>query len=172
MTDEFDRGRREPVAPARSRFDHELDAIDDTFILSATLVAERLPQLSSAFLAGDQSVMEQAVDLSVRIGERMEEVEDRGLVLLALEAPVARDLRRLVALLRLSSDIDRSAALLKHVCLTLDRFDPRLLPDDLRAQLAELAKHSGDVLMAGIDAWRRQDALAVMEVDDADEAGQ
>lgn len=169
MADAFDPGRLEPVTPSRARFHNELDAIDDTFVAGAVQVGERLPELTAAFLAGNQSVITEAVDLSVRIGERMEEVQDRGFVLLALEAPVARDLRRLVALLRLASDVDRSAALLKHVCATLDRFDPRHLDEDLRQQLSELASRSARVYTAGIDAWRHRDALAVMDVDDADE---
>lgn len=169
MSDAFDQGRPEPVTPVRDRFHNELDAIDDTFVAGAELVGERLPKLTAAFLAGDHAVIAEAVDLSVRIGERMEEVQDRGFVLLALEAPVARDLRRLVALLRLASDVDRSAALLKHVCLTLERFDPRYLGEDLRQQLSELAARSGRVFTSGIDAWRQRDALAVMDVDDADE---
>jgi phosphate transport system protein len=169
MSDAFEPGRPEPVTPARARFHNELDAIDDAFVAGAVQVGERLPELTAAFLAGDQSVMTEAVQLSVGIGERMEEVQDRGFVLLALEAPVAGDLRRLVALLRLASDVDRSAALLKHVCLTLERFDPRYLDEDLRQQLSELATRSGRVYTAGIDAWRHKDALAVMDVDDADE---
>lgn len=168
MTDAFDRGHPEPVSSTRDRFHVELDAIDDTFISAAVRVGERLPPLTSAFLAGDRSVITEAVDLSVRSGELMEEVQDRGFVLLALEAPVSRDLRRLVALLRLASDVDRSAALLKHVCFTLERFDPRLLDEDLRQQVMELAARSGEVFTAGIDAWRHQDALAVLDVDDAD----
>lgn len=169
MSDAFEPGRPEPVTPARTRFRKELDAIDDLFVDGALQVGERLPQLTAAFLVGDQSVVGEAVDLSVRIGERMEEVEDRGFVLLALEAPVARDLRRLVALLRLASNVDRSASLLKHVCLTLERFDPRYLDEGLRQQLSELAARSGRVFTAGIAAWRHRDALAVMDVDDADD---
>lgn len=168
MTDAFDPGRPEPVTPARARFHTELDAIDDAFVTGAWQVGEQLPQLTELFLAGDHSAIAEAVDLSVRIGQRMEAVQDRGFLLLALEAPVSRDLRRLVALLRLASDVDRSAALLKHVCLTLERFDPRSLDEELRQQLSELAARSGQVYTAGIDAWRHRDALAVLDVDDAD----
>lgn len=169
MTDAFDPGRHEPVMPARDRFHAELDAIDETFVAGAVQVGERLTGATAPFLAGDGSLMGEAVDLSIRIGELMEEVQDRGFVLLALEAPVAGDLRRLVALLRLASDVDRSAALLKNVCLTLSRFDPRHLDDELRTRLAELADRSGQVFAAGIRAWQDKDALAVMEVDDLDE---
>lgn len=153
----------------RVDFHNALDALDDAFVSAALEVAQALPRFTGQFLAGNQDVVEDAVTLSVNVGEVVEEIEDGGFVLLARESPVAGDLRRLVALLRLTTDVDRSAALLKHVCLTLDRFDPRFLPEELRTQVAELAERATRVFEAGIDAWRRRDALAVREVDDADE---
>lgn len=151
------------------QFHHQLDGLDDAFTAMALEVARALPRLTAAFLSGDRGAIDEATELAITAGETMEQVEDEGFVLLARQAPVAGDLRRLVALLRLASDVDRSAALLKHACLTLDRFDPRLLSDDLRTHLAELADRSSRVFAAGIAAWRRRDALAVSEVDDADE---
>lgn len=153
----------------RADFHAQLDAMDDAFVQAALSVGESLPRMTTAFLGGDHDVMREAIDLSVRVGDVIEQIEDRGFVLLAREGPVAGDLRRLVALLRLTTDVDRSAALLKHVCLTLERFDPRFLPENLRSQLLELATRATDVFTGGVDAWRRRDALAVSEVDDDDE---
>lgn len=159
----------EREAEVRLDFHERLDGLDDAFVTAAVAVAEALPTFTRRFLHGDHDVIQDAVDLSVRTGEAMERVEDEGFVVLARESPVAGDLRRLVALLRLTTDVDRAAALLKHACLTLEKFDPRFLREDLRAQVAELADRATRVFVAGIDAWRRRDALAVGEVDDADE---
>ena len=159
----------EHEAQVRADFHNALDALDDAFVAQALEVSQALPRLTAGFMSGDHAVMEEAIELSVRTGEVVEHIEDTGFVLLAREAPVAGDLRRLVALLRLTTDVDRSAALLKHACLTLEKFDPRFLPEDLRTQVAELADRATRVFTAGIDAWRRRDALAVSEVDDADE---
>ena len=153
----------------RQSFHAQLDDIDDMFVTCALQVAEALPSLTVRFLNGEHDAVEDAIELSIRIGALVEDIEEQGFVLLALEAPVSSDLRRLVAILRLATDIDRSAALLKHVVLTLERFDPRFLPDEVRAQVAELADRATTVFRMGVDAWRRQDALAVYEVDDADE---
>jgi phosphate transport system protein len=54
------------------------------------------------------------------------------------------------------------------VAESLDRFDPRLLPEDVRELVAELATTSDDVFRRGLDAWRQRDALAVREVDELD----
>lgn len=154
----------------RTEFQASLDAIDDRLVEAAIEVADQLPVLTRAFLGGDADSIATARALAFRIGDACTSVEDDGFVLLAREAPVAGDLRRLVALLRLTTDVDRSAALLRHVSETLDRFDPRFLPDDLRLQLQELSERTTTVFRAGIDAWRRRDALAVTEVDRLDDA--
>lgn len=95
-------------------------------------------------------------------------MEDRGFLLLAREAPVGGDLRRLVAILRLVLAVERSGALLRHAAETVAGLDPAGLPDDLRELLDRLATASADVFRQGIDAWRQRDGLAVHEVDHAD----
>ena len=171
MSDEHDAPNSEPRGRTiRNEFQGALDAIDDKLVAAALEVADQLPVLTTAFLQGDQSSIDAARDLAFRVGDACLQIEDDGFVLLAREAPVAGDLRRLVALLRLTTDVDRSAALLRHVSETLRRFDPRFLPDDLRLQLEEMSQRATGVFRAGIDAWRRRDALAVTEVDQLDDA--
>jgi len=151
-------------------FHTALDQIDDLFVTAGSRVADGVSALSGRFLEGDQSAINEAVRLSIDVGEQCNEVEERAFVILARESPVSGDLRRLVALLRTTTDVDRSASLLKHVLESLDRMDPRMLPASVRTQVAELAARSAEVFAAGMDAWRRGDAQAVLEVDRADEA--
>ncbi len=154
----------------RTAFHAALDDLDDRFVAAGLRVAESLPRLSEAFLLGDVSIIEQSEFMAWEVASECEQIEDDGFVLLAREAPVASDLRRLVALLRMTVDVSRSASLLRHACLTLRQFDPRFLDPPLRAQLEELSRVSTEVFVAGLDAWRRRDALAVNEVDRADDA--
>lgn len=154
----------------RTGFHTALDDLDDRFVTAGLRVAEALPRLSEAFLLGDVTIIEQAEYMAWEVASECERVEDDGFVLLAREAPVASDLRRLVALLRMTVDVSRSASLLRHACLTLRQFDPRFLDPPLRAQLEELSRVATEVFVAGLDAWRRRDALAVTDVDRADDA--
>jgi phosphate transport system protein len=159
----------EPARPVRTEFHRSLDQMDDAFVEAGAIVAESLPRLTRAFLAGNKESIQDARSMAADVQDRCRHVEEAGFVTLAREAPVAGDLRRLVALLRLVVDVDRSAALLKHVSETLDRFDPRDLPEPLREQLTDLGERATDVFRRGLDAWRSKDALAITEVDEADE---
>lgn len=161
--------RRDAEGGPRGAFHRMLEAIDDRFTDTAVAVGEALPRLHRAYLAGDVDCIDDARALAAVTAERMAQVEQAAFVLLAREAPVGGDLRRVVAILRLVHDVERAGALVRHVCETLRRLDPRSLPPDLRRLVDELGTRAAEVYVRGIDAWRRRDALAVTEVDGLDE---
>ena len=168
-------GRSElpPVLPVsrtdlRGEYAAWLDEIDDELTGAALLVAEAMPRITRAVLAADRAVLAEATALGEDVRERCRRVEEQGFVLLAREAPVSGDLRRLVAMLRLVHDAERSGRLMRHVAEGVERLDVRLLPLALRQQLEELADRSLEVYRRGVDAWRQRDALAVHELDRLD----
>ena len=153
----------------RLNFHTALDALDDQFTSAGLRIAEQMPRLVEAFLDGSTEAIAEGRSLAEVVSDECREVEDRGFVLVARHQPVGSDLRRLVAMLRMTVDVDRSAALLRHLIEVLRVIDPRDLPDDVNGQLAELARLAADVYAGGIDAWRAKDGLAVNELDERDE---
>lgn len=152
----------------RSDFHTSLDRLDDDFVSVALLVAESLPRLTREFIRGNKQSIHDAREMAAAVDDQCLAVEEEAFVLLAREAPVSGDLRRIVALLRLVHDVERSASLLRHVSETLDRFDPRELPPGLQEKVSELGDRATDVFRAGVDAWRRRDGLAINEVEQLD----
>jgi phosphate transport system protein len=147
-----------------------LDRIDDELIGGALLVSEAVPRVTRAFLRADRSCIDITQATATEVDERVRHVEQEGFLLLAREAPVAGDLRRLVAILRLVTAVERPAALLRHVAETLDRVDPRTFSIPLQRQADELGSRAGEVYRRGVDAWRTRDGLAVHELTAADSA--
>jgi phosphate transport system protein len=172
MTTEIHRTDLPPITGSAPRLRVEyrqwLDDIDDELVGGGLLVSESLPRVTRAFLAGDQTCIDEVRAMAGEATERCRHVEEQGFLLLAREAPVAGDLRRLVSILRLVFAVERSASLVRHVAETLDRFDPRDLPHDVRQLVEELAGGSAQVFARGLDAWRRRDGLAVYEIDGMD----
>jgi phosphate transport system protein len=159
----------EPARQVRVQYQQWLDDIDDELVGGGLLVSGSLPRVTRAFLAADRACIDEVRAMAGEVTERCRRVEEQGFLLLAREAPVAGDLRRLVSILRLVFAVERSASLLRHVAETLDRVDPRRLPADVRSQVEELAAGSALVFRRGLDAWRRRDGLAVHEVDRLDD---
>lgn len=167
------RGEFPPLLPRdgtelRGAYAAWLDEIDDELTGAALLVAETMPRITRAVMAADRAVLPEASAASADVRDRCRRVEEQGFLLLAREAPVSGDLRRLVAMLRLVHDAERSGRLMRHVAEGVERLDVRLLPLALRQQLEELADRSLEVYRRGVDAWRQRDALAVHEIDRLD----
>ena len=154
----------EDGVPLRSEYALRLSEVEDAFALTALVVLERLPGLVEALLGADRSLAPELREIEADVRRRCAAIEEQCFRLLALEAPVSRDLRRVVSLLRTVHDVERSASLARHLAEAPERLDARFLPEDLQVQLRELAARSVDVLRAGIEAWCRGDALAVHDV--------
>lgn len=158
----------QPKQLIRVEYQERLDGVDDELVGAALVIAEAFPRITRSFLAGDRGCIEDARSMAADLNERCRRVEDEGFLLLAREAPVSGDLRRLVAMLRLVWAVERSAALLRHVAETTERFDARLLPLQVRQQVEELAVRAAEVFRQGVDAWRLRDGLAITELDRRD----
>jgi len=152
----------------RGAYAARLDGIDDELTGGALVVAESMPRITRGFLAADRAVLDEARSLADDVRERCRWVEEQGFILLARESPVSGDLRRLVAMLRLVYDAERSGRLMRHVAEGVEKVDARRLPPAVRQQLEELAHRSSEVFLRGVDAWRQRDALAVHEIDELD----
>lgn len=153
---------------SRAEYQAWLDEVDDELVGGALTVAESMPRICRAFFAGDPIAVDEARAVMSDVRDRCRYVDEQAFLLLAREAPVSGDLRRLMSLVRLVSDLDRAAALLHHVAAAVERLDPRDLPGDLQQQLKELAARSTEVFRRGVDAWRTRDGLAIHELDDLD----
>ncbi|MEX2549620.1 MAG: PhoU domain-containing protein [Nitriliruptoraceae bacterium] len=161
-------GASHAAGTLRGAYATRLDGIDDELTRGALVVAESMPRITRGFLSADQDVLDDARRLADEVRERCRWVEEQGFILLAREAPVSGDLRRLVAMLRLVYDAERSGRLMRHVAEGVEKVDARQLPPALRQQLEELAHRSSEVFLRGVDAWRQRDPHAVYEIDRLD----
>ncbi len=103
------------------------------------------------------------------VQERSWQLEERGHVLLARQAPVGGDLRRLVALLRLTTNVERAVQHTRHVLEVLADLEPTRLPPDLDRSLRAMGERAAALFQAGVDAWDQGDALAVIDLEERDQ---
>jgi phosphate transport system protein len=152
----------------RTEYQAWLDDVDDELVGAALLVVEAMPRALRSLLINEEGIVTEMRSIAADVRERTRYVEQQGFLLLAREAPVSGDLRRLVSLLRLVYDVDRAGRLLQHVASSVERVDVRQLPSEVRTLLEELGTRSIEVFRGGVDAWRQRDGLAIHELDRAD----
>lgn len=137
---------------------------------SAAMMQSASTALLSAELDGCERV---AFDLKrlTRLGNA---VHDRAYALLALQAPVARDLRTVVAALHIAADADRMGALSAHVARTARRRHPEHavpleehdLFSDMGAAAVELAALAQSAVATGDPATAREVCASDERIDE------
>ena len=87
------------MVEVRQRFHDELGAIEQEVLAEGELVERAIARAVEALVTGDQTLATQVIAEDDAVDEHYLSVERRILGVLALQTPVAGDLRRVVAIL-------------------------------------------------------------------------
>jgi phosphate transport system protein len=88
-------------------YDTELKTLDQTIARMGDLTEAQLQSAIQALVRRDGEIALQVVQADARIDDLEQQVSTLAVRLLALRQPVARDLREIVAALKISSDLER-----------------------------------------------------------------
>jgi phosphate transport system protein len=99
----------------RDAYFDQLDTIVDELVTMTHEVQEAVGRATQALLTADAEIAEKVITDDAIIDAARERVESRSFELLALQQPVASDLRMLVAALRMVADLERMGDLSVHV---------------------------------------------------------
>lgn len=152
-------------------FQQELAEIEQGLVDIAGLVRESVERATKAFETSDVNLAESVMADDEKIDARANQLDELAIEMLARQAPVARDLRIVVAALRISASLERMGDLAAHIAqLARLRFPEQVGPAKLRDALIEMGRH--DVAIAGklVDLIKSQDEAAVAEIKAADDA--
>ncbi len=160
----------EPLAEdLRSNFDKELDAIQQGLVEMGSLVTDNLRRAGEAMREARFDLVGEVRTTDNEINARYVELERRIFETLALQAPVARDLRFLIASTRILYEQERSGDLVVNCINMLEREDG--FPDlpALTALLSRTVDASARVFAASVDAIADMNPKAGRSLDRADD---
>ncbi|WP_420112708.1 phosphate signaling complex protein PhoU [Pseudactinotalea sp.] len=118
----------------RAIFDQELGQIGDDLLQMSKHVADAISNASKALITGDLELAERVIEADAKVDELERALDERCIMLLARQQPVATDLRVIVSSLRMSSSIERMGDLARHIAQVVRLRYPE-------ATLPESAKH-------------------------------
>lgn len=124
----------------RKIFQAELTQVGDELTQIADLVAAAMEQSVSAFQNADIELAQEVIAADARIDFLQNDLDERAIDILALQGPVASDLRMIVGSLRMSASLERMGDLARHVAqLARLRFPAQVVPASLTPVFNELA---------------------------------
>ena len=124
----------------RTVFQAELQQIGEDLVEISDLVRAALIRASESLFEADVELAEEVISDDARIDLRQTQLDERAIDLLALQAPVASDLRRIVAALRMSASLERMGDLARHLSQTARlRYPESVIPEPLLGTFREMA---------------------------------
>ena len=153
----------------RQTFHSELDGIMRDITRLAAHVTEAIPRGTQALLDNDLQAAQEIIDHDDVVDRLAIETEERCYTALALQAPVASDLRAIIAAIRLIAEIERSADLMVNVCKATRRIYPTELPPAVRGLLQQMAEEATKLFRMCMDAYVEGDAGLAAALDDIDD---
>jgi len=99
----------------RESYETELAQIDITLVAMADLVGTAIRNATDALLADDLSMAEIVIAGDAGINKLNSDVEEISLLIAALQAPMATDLRLVMGSIRISSSLERMGDLAVHI---------------------------------------------------------
>ncbi|MEP7091813.1 MAG: phosphate signaling complex protein PhoU [Nocardioidaceae bacterium] len=153
----------------RNAYFDQLDTIVDELVTMTHEVQEAVSRATQALLTADAEIAERVISDDAAIDAARERVEQKSFELLALQQPVATDLRMLIAALRMVADLERMGDLSVHVAKVARLRVPEVaVPRELIPTIERMAivaeKMVGSV--AGVIARRDLEGARQLEEDD------
>ena len=158
------------VAPSGFRHFHDQLAELKQRMLDMSERAEELIDLAvDALLTRDQAKADAVVAGDNEVDALEVEVEQRAIALLALQQPMARDLRFIIGAIKVSSDLERVGDHAVNIAQSAQRLiagRANIIPDP---EIEDMARRARKMLSDSLDAFIRADGALGREVCKADD---
>ncbi len=144
-------------------YDQELARLDNIVAEMGGLAESQLASAMEALVKRDSDLAVQVIESDTKIDEFEREIESLVVRLLALRQPMARDLRQIVAALKISTDLERVGDYATNVAkrsIALDQIPP-VRP--IHA-LPRMARIGAAMIKDVLDAYVQRDADKAMAV--------
>jgi phosphate transport system protein len=153
----------------RKTFHTELDAIKVEVVRLASRVVELIPRGTAVLLDDDLEGAEYIIRADDEFDVEIEALEERCYRMLALQQPMASDLRQIIGTIKLLGEIERSADLVVNNCKAARRLHGVPLDPKLRGFIEQLSQKSGQLWAYMVEALRTDNSGLAAALDDIDD---
>jgi phosphate transport system protein len=155
----------------RTAYQEQLAGLTERLADMCGLAGAAMERATQALLQADLVLAEQVITDHEQIAAMSARAEESAFVLLALQAPVAGDLRAIVSAIQMVADIDRMGALALHVAKIARRRHPQhALPEEVNGYFSEMGRVAVELGNSAQEVLLSRDpekAARIREEDDA-----
>ena len=146
----------------RSRFDEQLALLNRELIEMGALCEEVIALSAQALTEGNAELAARVAPLDQEIDRKEREIESLCLKLLLQQQPVAKDLRKVSAALKMITDMERIGDQASDIAEIIETAEFHVPTSDVK--LSKMAETTITMVTESIDAYVKQDLELVREV--------
>jgi phosphate transport system protein len=152
----------------RSEFHQQLDEIQVGIARLSAGVTELVPRATDVLLSMDLEAAEYIILGDDDYDRRSLELEERCFTVIALQAPVATDLRAVVSAIKIIADVERSADLCVNICKAARRIYGHELDPHLRGVIQKMGDQAQVLFKEATEAYLNLDGVRAAALHDMD----
>lgn len=154
----------------RETFHEQLEELRHELVEMAGLVSKALQRATVALLQADLAAAEAVISDDEVINRMREAIDERAIDLIALQQPVATDLRTIVAGLRINADLERMGDLARNIAkIARTRYPDPAVPAPLRPTVEQMDQVARRLLAKAAHVVADRDVELARELDHDDD---
>lgn len=156
----------------RQQLDSKLNDVRDLVMKMGAVVEEEIKTVILALKTQDEKLLKKVYELERRSDELEHEIEEKCIHLIALQQPIAKDLRMISATLKIITDLERIGDHGVNIAEVVERLCGEVYIKPL-VDLPKMADEVVRMIRGSLDTFTREDAEAaktVAELDDSVDA--
>ena len=155
----------------RDVYQDKLDQLATSLASACELVADALDKATQALLHADLQLAEQVISDDARVDDFRAAAEEQVFALLALQAPVATDLRIVLSGLHAAMAIERMGDLAEHIATIARRRHPHpALPAEVAPYVAEMGRIGSSLARGAAEVIQTRDLTRAGQLEADDDA--
>ncbi|WP_409496620.1 phosphate signaling complex protein PhoU [Amycolatopsis sp. cmx-11-12] len=154
----------------REAYHVELEQLAENLASMSLQVADAMERATRALLEVDLGLAEQVISDDAKVDDARAECEEQAYALLALQAPVATDLRTVLAAIHAAESLERMGDLALHVAKAARRRHPEpVLPDAVRGDFAKMGEVAVKLARQAEQVIKSKDVEAARTIESDDD---
>ncbi len=143
--------------PVRHHYVQQLETLREDLLAMGNTVEKALEQALKSLQTWDENLATQVIQSDSRIDMTQHQVEERAIVLMATQQPVASDLRMIGSVYAMVTELERIGDYAKHVARRLRRVLKRSVLVTPPPALFDMSALAQKMLRTSLDAFLNQD---------------
>lgn len=153
----------------RKSFHEELDQMRAKVVRMSAFVSEAIPRVTDAYLLNDFETAQAIIDGDDVLDAWSIELDSHCSLLLALQQPMAGDLRSILAVLAINTELERTGDIVCNIARTSQRIYGSTFEPELRGFVAKMSDEARLLIRLATDSFVEQDGSLALSLNDIDD---